>query len=133
MIAVAKNATWEDVLRYSSGRVDRGKIRRAYAKYRAAAGIPDRCDNTRCRFHTGPLIWNGIQLPLTLDHIDGVKNDNRPGSLQYLCPNCDSQRHTRGGKNKGRVSTSAGGFAIKRPDGKRDYTLPAEPGAFRIE
>lgn len=78
------------------------------------------------------MVWNGQALPLVLDHIDGVRQDNRPDRLRYLCPNCEAQLPTRGGRNKGRVTTSSGGFAIKRPDGRRDYTLIAEPGLFTI-
>jgi hypothetical protein len=78
------------------------------------------------------LEWNGQALPLILDHINGVSRDNNPDNLRYLCPNCDSQLDTRGGRNKGRVEMSSGGFSIRRPDGKRDYTLPAEAGEYRL-
>lgn len=122
---------WRAVLRFSAGPVSRSKIRRHYARYRRERGIPDRCDNDACVFHTAELLWNGQRLPLILDHRDGVRNDNSPDKLRYLCPNCDSQLHTRGGKNKGRVTYSGpGGYAIKRHDGKRDYTLVAEAGTY---
>ena len=48
------------------------------------------------------------QLPLILDHANGVRHDNRPDNLRYLCPNCDSlQTVTRGGANRGRVQDVA--------------------------
>lgn len=43
--------------------------------------------------------WNGIQLSLQLDHINGINNDNRLSNLRFLCPNCHSQTDTYAGKN----------------------------------
>ena len=44
-------------------------------------------------------IWNGDTLVLRLDHINGVNNDNRIENLRFVCPNCDSQLPTYGGRN----------------------------------
>lgn len=44
--------------------------------------------------------WNGKELTLTLDHINGDHYDNRIENLRFLCPNCDSQQPTFGAKNK---------------------------------
>ena len=95
-------------------------------------GIPDRCDIYGCQFQTQPLIWNGQPLSLILDHINGVNTDNRPENLRYVCPNCNSNLPTHGGGNKNRVKKSGGGFALRRKDGKMDYTLVAEPGRLEI-
>lgn len=35
--------------------------------------------------------WNGRELTLELDHINGINNDNRIENLRLLCPNCHSQ------------------------------------------
>lgn len=43
--------------------------------------------------------WNDKPLTLTLDHKNGVSNDNRLENLQFVCPNCDSQQDTYGSKN----------------------------------
>lgn len=44
--------------------------------------------------------WRGKKLMLELDHINGVRHDNRLDNLQLLCPNCHSQTDTYCGKNK---------------------------------
>ena len=44
--------------------------------------------------------WNGKILSLHLDHINGVRNDNRLENLRFLCPNCHSQTETYCIKNK---------------------------------
>lgn len=44
--------------------------------------------------------WNGKQLTLDLDHINGINSDNRLENLRYLCPNCHSLTHTYKGRNK---------------------------------
>jgi hypothetical protein len=38
--------------------------------------------------------WNGDNLVLVLDHINGIHNDNRTTNLRFLCPNCNSQQKT---------------------------------------
>ena len=42
--------------------------------------------------------WNGKELSLQLDHINGINNDNRLENLRFLCPNCHSQTETFGSK-----------------------------------
>lgn len=44
-------------------------------------------------------IWNNKPLTLTLDHINGINNDNRIENLRWVCPNCDRQLDTFGSKN----------------------------------
>lgn len=38
--------------------------------------------------------WNGLNLTLQLDHINGINNDHRLENLRFLCPNCHSQTDT---------------------------------------
>lgn len=35
--------------------------------------------------------WMGKELPLILDHVNGINNDNRIDNLRFVCSNCDSQ------------------------------------------
>ena len=43
--------------------------------------------------------WNGKEMPLILDHINGIGNDNRLNNLRFVCSNCDSQLDTYKSKN----------------------------------
>ena len=44
--------------------------------------------------------WNGKELTLILDHINGIHTDDRLQNLRWVCPNCNQQLDTTGGKNK---------------------------------
>jgi hypothetical protein len=43
--------------------------------------------------------WNDKPMPLILDHINGVHNDNRLDNLRFVCSNCDSQLDTYKARN----------------------------------
>lgn len=43
--------------------------------------------------------YNNKPLNLQLDHINGIRTDNRIENLRWLCPNCHSQTETYCGKN----------------------------------
>ena len=52
--------------------------------------------------------WNGKEITLWTDHIDGDATNNHPSNFRLVCPNCDSQSETFGGKNYGKGRKSRG-------------------------
>lgn len=40
------------------------------------------------------------RIPVELDHINGIRTDNRLANLRILCPNCHSLQPTHRGRNK---------------------------------
>ncbi|MBA3531585.1 MAG: HNH endonuclease [Ardenticatenales bacterium] len=55
------------------------------------------------------------RIPLTVDHIDGNVENNRPENLKLLCPNCHSLTPTYGSLNRGNG---------KHPNHKGGYLTP---------
>jgi len=104
------------VLKYSQRKASQATVKRQYEQWRQEQGLPHRCDNETCRYYTESLTWNGKTLPVILDHREGVNSDNRPESLQYLCPNCDSQLPTQGGRNRGMVKRTENSFQVLSSD-----------------
>jgi hypothetical protein len=73
------------VLPPSSPRLKRHLLARAML----AKGVPY-C----CRGCGLPGRWQGRELTLVVDHVDGEWLDNRLGNLRFLCPNCHAQTAT---------------------------------------
>ncbi len=57
-------------------------------------GLKDR----RCEGCGQGELWNGSQMSLILDHINGVRDDNRLENLRVVCPNCAATLPTHCGK-----------------------------------
>lgn len=51
-----------------------------------------------CKICKNTGIWENKTLSLQLDHINGIRTDNRLENLRLLCPNCHSQTDTYSGK-----------------------------------
>ena len=54
----------------------------------------------KCHTCDQPPYWNGHELVLQLEHIDGDISNNTLENLTIICPNCHSQTSTYRGKNK---------------------------------
>ena len=55
--------------------------------------------------------WNGKQLTLIVDHIDGKADNWSVSNIRLVCPNCDSQLPTFKGRN---IGNSTRKFTIKQ-------------------
>lgn len=53
----------------------------------------------RCAICGQEPFWQGKELTLILDHINGINKDDRLENLRWVCPNCNQQLDTTNGKN----------------------------------
>lgn len=88
---MAKEVPYESIFCKNS-HVRQTTLRRRYQK--------ENITPYQCSICGLPPLWNGKPLTLTLDHINGINNDNRIENLRWVCPNCDRQLATFGSKNK---------------------------------
>ena len=74
----------------------------SYARHRLKNRIYKQklLDTTKCDICDISNIWNGKEMTLILDHINGVNNDNRIENLRLVCSNCDSQLPTYKSRNR---------------------------------
>ena len=89
-----KKISWQEVLvydRHKGRRENVFRLKRAMLE----SGIPEQC--ACCHLQSE---WNGKQLVLQIDHIDGNGLNNLPFNVRFLCPNCHSQTETFGTRNR---------------------------------
>jgi len=53
----------------------------------------------RCSICGQEPFWNGKEMTLIMDHINGVRTDNHQENLRIVCANCNMQLPTTNGKN----------------------------------
>jgi len=61
----------------------------------------------RCELCGQDENWRGRRMAMIIDHINGVRNDNRIENLQIVCPNCAATLDTHCGR-KNRVPNRRG-------------------------
>ena len=86
------------LIRFSDGLItERHTLRKILKKE-----VSDTCNEC------GLKDWNGKEIVLQVDHIDGNAGNNFPDNLRLICPNCHSQTEHFGGRNKGNGRKSRG-------------------------
>ena len=79
-------------------RIELSEVLRENRPYKSAALkqrlIEEGLKENKCEICGQLPEWNGKELVLQLDHINGDHNDNRLENLRILCPNCHTQTET---------------------------------------
>ena len=63
-----------------------------------------------CNICKNPPTWNSKPIVFIVDHVDGNYENNSPDNLRAICPNCNSQTDSFGGRNNFKRD-----HVIKRP------------------
>jgi hypothetical protein len=60
----------------------------------------ERVKERRCELCGQGEEWRGARIALILDHINGVRDDNRLANLRIVCPNCAATLSTHCGRKR---------------------------------
>jgi hypothetical protein len=103
--------------------------RRALKQRVYDAGIKERA----CELCGQGELWRGRRMSLILDHINGVRNDNRLENLRIVCPNCAATLETHCGRKLPRVRACmrCGGGFIPRHSEHRYCSMACGGGGSR--
>lgn len=98
---IGRHPKWDQLFPNEAVFVENSTFHRHGVKKRIIEGklIPYEC--ALC--FIGPM-WYGKPMPLILDHINGINNDNRLENLRFVCSNCDSTLPTYKSRNRLRRS-----------------------------
>ena len=76
-----------------------------YSRTRSSAVSSNReLKSRRCETCGQGELWRGKQMGLILDHINGVRDDNRLENLRIVCPNCAATLETHCGRKNTRTA-----------------------------
>lgn len=97
-----KGQRWPEGLKFGFKRSLRdylsGKVK-ATSHFLRLRLIAEKVFEAKCSECEG-VEWLGKPMPLELDHINGIKTDNRLKNLRLLCPNCHAFTPTYKVKNR---------------------------------